>query len=60
MAEKAAQPAVKRGRSPRSNTKRRQPAHLEISKRAYFIYLQEGRSDELENWLRAERELSAA
>jgi len=28
--------------------------------RAYFIHLEDGDSDELGNWLRAERELSAA
>jgi hypothetical protein len=37
-----------------------QPDHSRIAERAYFIHLEEGRSDELENWLRAERELKAA
>ena len=32
----------------------------EISKRAYFIHLEEGGSDQLGNWLRAERELMTA
>ena len=41
-------------------TRRRKPTHSEISERAYFIYLEEGASDEFGNWLRAERELAAA
>ena len=32
----------------------------EISMRAYFIHLEEGGSDQLGNWLRAERELMTA
>ena len=31
----------------------------EIAERAYYISLEEGRGDELDNWLRAERELTA-
>jgi Protein of unknown function (DUF2934) len=34
--------------------------HSKIAARASFIYLDEGRGDEFENWLRAERELTAA
>lgn len=37
-----------------------QPTHEQISERAYHIYLQEGSSDEVGNWIRAERELKAA
>ena len=36
-----------------------EPAHSAIAERAYSIYLEEGPGDELENWLRAERELGA-
>jgi hypothetical protein len=34
------------------------PTHDEISVRAYFLYLETPESDELGNWLRAERELT--
>jgi len=34
------------------------PSHEEISERAYFIYLSEPGVDALDNWLRAERELT--
>lgn len=48
---------------PRASRKRatgpREPSHDEIAERAYFIHIEEGGSDELGNWLRAERELSA-
>ena len=46
--------------SRRPGSKPRKPAHGEIAQRAYFIHLQEGSSDELANWLRAERELRPA
>lgn len=36
------------------------PTHAEISERAYFIHLDEGVSDPMGNWLRAERELTPA
>jgi hypothetical protein len=45
-------------RKPR--TRRRKPTHDEISVRAYFLSLEAPGSDELGNWLRAERELKAA
>jgi hypothetical protein len=35
----------------------RKPDQDEISKRAHIIHLHEDQSDQLENWLRAEREL---
>jgi hypothetical protein len=38
----------------------REPDRGEISMRAYFIHLDEGGCDQLGNWLRAERELTAA
>ena len=43
-----------------SRTRRRKPSHGEIAERAYFIHLEDGESDQLANWLRAERELAAA
>lgn len=60
MAEKSAvaKPAKKRATSPRR--RRRKPDQAAIAERAYFIYLENGSRDELENWLRAERELIAA
>jgi hypothetical protein len=62
--EKTAKPARRRTTTPRTRTARRargrKIGHAEIAQRAYYIYLDEGRSDELENWLRAERELTAA
>jgi Protein of unknown function (DUF2934) len=51
--------ATKRTPQRRSRT-RRSPSHAEISERAYFIYLERRDSGELENWLRAEQELTAA
>ena len=36
------------------------PTHDEISVRAYFIYLEAPESDDVGNWLRAERELTHA
>jgi Protein of unknown function (DUF2934) len=45
-------------RAPR--TRRRKPRHDQIAERAYFIHLADGDSDQLANWLRAERELAAA
>ena len=43
-----------------ARTRRRKPSHGEIAERAYFIHLEGGESDQLANWLRAERELAAA
>lgn len=54
-------PATKKPTSPRKpKTRLRKPNQGEISERAYFIHLEEGESDELRNWLRAERELTTA
>ena len=61
MTEKPAKPAAsKPNRSRKPSTRRRKPDQGEISKRAYFIHLEEGGSDQLGNWLRAERELMTA
>jgi DUF2934 family protein len=58
---KAAKPAAsKPAGSRKPKTTRRKPDQDEISKRAYFIHLEQGGSDQLANWLRAERELTAA
>jgi Protein of unknown function (DUF2934) len=62
MNEKPAKPAPRRTRPAKSakpRTKRRRPTHEEIATRAYFIHLEDGVHDELDNWLRAERELAA-
>jgi Protein of unknown function (DUF2934) len=60
MPEKQTKPAQKRSTAPRRRSKKAQPAHSHIAERAYFIHLENGSSDSLENWLRAERELKAA
>ena len=58
MNEKPAKPAPRRTRPVKPRTKRHKPTHEEIASRAYFIHLDEGGRDELDNWLRAERELA--
>ena len=61
MTEKPAKPATSKPTSSRKpKTRRRKPDQGEISKRAYFIHLEDGGSDQLGNWLRAERELMTA
>ncbi len=69
MTEKPAKPARRRTRvtkpkllaaSERHELERHEPTHAEISERAYFIALEQDGTDELGNWLRAERELAAA
>ncbi len=60
MAERQTKTSEKRLRSPRRRTNKHEPQHSQIAERAYFIHLQEGCADELQNWLRAERELRAA
>ena len=58
---KAVKPAAsKPAGSRKPKTTRRKPDQDEISTRAYFIHLEQGDSDQLANWLRAERELAAA
>jgi hypothetical protein len=51
---------VSRRRSTKPKAKRPEPSQAEIAERAYFIYLQDGATDQFENWVRAERELAAA
>jgi Protein of unknown function (DUF2934) len=66
MTEKAAKPVRRRTRATKPKeaaaavSDRREPTHSEISERAYFIAQELGGSDEVGNWLRAERELVAA
>ena len=63
MTQKPVKPTMSTDRSASSRpprTRRRKPRHGEIAQRAYFIHLQDGESDPLANWLRAERELAAA
>jgi hypothetical protein len=60
MSAKTPKTVSRRVRSTKSKTKRPEPSHADIAERAYFISLQEGASDEFENWVRAERELTAA
>jgi Protein of unknown function (DUF2934) len=60
VTEKSAKPVKKRVSTRKPKTQRPVPTHHEICERAYFIHLDEGASDELRNWLRAERELTAA
>ena len=60
MTDKAAKPALKRTSTRTPRTRRRKPTHDQISVRAYFISLEAPGSDEMGNWLRAERELKAA
>lgn len=57
---KPRKPATSRATSPRRKPKRRAPSHREIAERAYYLHIEHGGSDELGNWLRAERELTAA
>jgi hypothetical protein len=60
MAEKTAKRARKRVSSSSTKTGTNQKVgHAEIARRAYFIYLDKGGNDALDNWLRAERELTA-
>lgn len=59
MPEKQTKTTQKRTSSPRRRSKKREPEHGRIAERAYFIHLQNGSADELQNWLRAERELRA-
>jgi Protein of unknown function (DUF2934) len=65
MTEKTAKPVANKRTSKPTRARKpkvapRTPDHSEISARAYYIYLEEGEPDALENWLRAERELTTA
>ena len=58
--EKPAKPARKRASTAKTKaTRARTVDPAEIATRAYYIHLDEGSSDAVENWLRAERELMA-
>lgn len=62
MPEKPTKPAARRTRAakPKPKATTPVPTHGEIAERAYFIHLQDGGRDEVGNWLRAEREMTAA
>lgn len=60
MPEKSSKPTVRRIRSRKPKAEPRMPSHSEIAERAYFLSLEGSDTDASENWLRAERELSAA
>lgn len=60
MPEKPTKRGLKRSITPRRRTKRSEPEPAQIAERAYFIHLDEGSADQVQNWLRAERELRAA
>ena len=60
MSEKSVKPARKRATTAQVKVKHApRVEHAEIAQRAYYIHLDEGCSNELDNWLRAERELTA-
>jgi len=59
-AEAGEQPSQDPTQGSEPNASRPEPTHEEISVRAYFLYLEAPESDELGNWLRAERELTPA
>ncbi len=66
MPTKSAKPAdaskatrsVRRKRPASARTAAIEPDRSAIAERAYFIHLEEGSSDQLANWVRAERELA--
>ena len=60
MTTKLPKTVSRRVRSTKSKAKLVEPSEAAIAERAYFIYLEEGGSDQFENWVRAERELTAA
>lgn len=57
---KPRKPATRRLRVTKPKTDTPMPSRAEIAERAYFIALEQGSSDQLDHWLRAERELTAA
>jgi hypothetical protein len=57
---KPRKPATRRLRVTKHKTDTPMPSHGEIAERAYFIALEQGSSNQLDHWLRAERELTAA
>ena len=60
MTEKTTKPAPKRASVRKPATRRRRPRHDEIAVRAYFLHLEAPGTDQIGNWLRAERELMPA
>jgi hypothetical protein len=60
MTEKNTKPATRRPRLRKPKVETSKPTHDEIAERAYFLHLEESGADALGNWLRAERELTAA
>jgi hypothetical protein len=60
MTEKTTKAVRKRVSVRKPKTTARKPSHDEISLRAYFLSLEAPGTDEMGNWLRAERELKAA
>jgi Protein of unknown function (DUF2934) len=56
---KPAKPTAERTRPTKRETALPTPDRGEIAQRAYFIHLDAGESDQLANWLQAERELTA-
>jgi hypothetical protein len=57
---KPRKPATRRLRVTKSKSDTPMPSHGEIAERAYYIALEQGSSNQLDHWLRAERELTAA
>ncbi|HEY1524224.1 MAG TPA: hypothetical protein VGF70_14520 [Solirubrobacteraceae bacterium] len=63
MPEKSAKPARKRAartKTKAKTTRDRTVDQSDIAERAYYIHLDQRSSNDVENWLRAERELTAA
>jgi hypothetical protein len=61
--EKPAKPERKQGATSNSKARRtkvRSVDQTDVATRAYYISLDEGSSNDIENWLRAEREVTAA
>jgi hypothetical protein len=60
MAAKPSTPTTKRARSPKLKIKAPRTELQRDRAASVLIHVQEGTTDELANWLRAERELAAA
>lgn len=59
---RSALPGQKKATTRRTVTRRKKkmtPTPEEIATRAYFLHLEDATAGELDNWLRAERELAA-
>jgi hypothetical protein len=57
MAAKKATATTAESSKLRRSSRRREPTHDQIAERAYLIHVTEAGGDEIEHWLRAEREL---